>query len=265
MNTLDKAMPATLGRLEQRACVGPSSLPGSISPAPEGCGDWQQSDRKPILATQPGQSIEQVQEAESTRLMLDAIETQDSVTQRSLAADLGIALGLTNIYLKRCINKGLIKVRKAPARRYAYYLTTKGFTEKARLTAKFLSRSLSFFRLAREDCSEVFISCKARGITRVVLVGAGDLCEIATLAALDSGIEVVAILDEETNRQKFAGVPVIRSLPESAGAYAVVVTDIREPQAAYDRMTAALGSDLVFFPSVLRLSTGRHAAPAAAT
>ncbi len=191
--------------------------------------------------------------------MLDAIETRDHVTQRGLANELGIALGLTNIYLKRCLNKGLIKMRKAPARRYAYYLTTKGFSEKARLTAKFLSRSLSFFRLAREDCAELFAACEARGIRRVILVGTGDLCEIATLAALDAGPEVVAIFDEETNRQHFAGRPVIRSLPELGAADAVVVTDMRDPQAAYDRMVAKLGHDAVQFPSLLRLSTGPQA------
>jgi len=215
------------------------------------------------LATQPRQSVEWDQEAESTRLMLDVIETQDSVTQRGLAANLGIALGLTNIYLKRCINKGLVKVRKAPARRYAYYLTAKGFTEKARLTAKFLSRSLSFFRLAREDCSELFLACEARGITRIALIGTGDLCEIATLAAHDSGVEVVAIFDEETNRQQFAGIAVIRDLAALAETGAVVVTDMKDPQAAYDRMAAMLGSERVLFPSLLRLSTGRQAKAAA--
>ena len=209
------------------------------------------------MSTQPGQSAEWDQEAESTRLMLDAIETQGNVSQRSLAGQLGIALGLTNIYLKRCISKGLVKVRKAPARRYAYYLTTKGFAEKARLTAKYLSRSLSFFRLARGDCADLFAACEARGITRVVLAGAGDLCEIATLAAHDSGVSVVAILDDETNRRQFAGAPVVRelSLLDQDQADAVVITDIKDPQAVYDRLVGHLGADKVLFPSLLRLST----------
>jgi len=213
------------------------------------------------LASQVSPLIEQDLEAESTRLMLDAIETRDHVTQRGLASELGIALGLTNIYLKRCINKGLIKVRKAPARRYAYYLTAKGFTEKARLTAKFLTRSLSFFHLAREDCSELLLACKARGIDQVVLVGAGDLCEIATLSAMDAGIKVAAVFDEETNRQLLAGAPILRSLADLAGADAVVVTDTKDPQATYDRMVSLLGSEKVFFPSLLRLSTRRRAKP----
>lgn len=216
------------------------------------------------MPAQMHRSTDRDQEAESTRLMLDVIETHDHVTQRGLAGELGIALGLTNIYLKRCISKGLIKVRKAPARRYAYYLTAKGFSEKARLTAKYLARSLSFFRMAREDCSDLFNACKARGLHRVALAGAGDLCEIATLAALDSGIEVVAILDAETNRQQLAGVPVSRSLADLPQVDAVVITDTKDPQATYDRMAAALGDGKVFFPSLLRPSMRRPAGLAAA-
>ena len=211
-----------------------------------------------------GSPTEQDHEAESTRLMLDVIETRDHVTQRSLASELGIALGLTNIYLKRCINKGLVKVRKAPARRYAYYLTAKGFSEKTRLTAKFLTRSLSFFRSARDDCSDLFASCAALGQKRIVLVGAGDLCEIAALAALDSGIKVAAVFDEETNRRQLAGLPIVRDLAELDGVDALVITHMKDPQAAYDRMAAAFGSERVFFPRLLRLSTQRPASAAAA-
>jgi len=214
------------------------------------------------LPPQARSPLETDHEADSTRLMLDAIESDDRVTQRGLAAELGIALGLTNIYLKRCINKGLIKVRKAPAKRYAYYLTAKGFSEKARLTAKFLTRSLSFFRHAREDCSDLFLASKAKGYQKVAFVGAGDLCEIAILAALDSGLEVTVIFDETTNRQRLAGTPVVRSFAELAEVDAVVITDIKDPQAQYDRMVARLGPERVLFPSVLRLSPRKPAAAA---
>ena len=46
---------------------------------------------------------------EITLGVLKAVEGNDSVTQRSLAKELGIALGLANAYLKRCAKKGLIK------------------------------------------------------------------------------------------------------------------------------------------------------------
>src|SRR5499433_4529760 len=102
---------------------------------------------------------------ESSRIMLgllDAVEQNRPQSQRLLASELGIALGLVNAYLKRCIKKGLVKVRSAPARRYAYYLTPQGFAEKSRLTVEYLSYSFGFFRQAKADCVRAFALAKER-------------------------------------------------------------------------------------------------------
>ena len=85
--------------------------------------------------------------------LLSSVETDGARSQRRMAAELGIALGLVNAYLKRCVKKGLVKVNDAPARRYAYYLTPQGFAEKSRLTVQYLSDSFSFFRKAKGDCT----------------------------------------------------------------------------------------------------------------
>ncbi|MBT7760257.1 MAG: winged helix-turn-helix transcriptional regulator, partial [Rhodospirillaceae bacterium] len=61
-------------------------------------------------------------EARITMEMLHAVDGEESLSQRGLAARLNIALGLTNAYLKRCVRMGLVKVRKTPPNRYAYYL-----------------------------------------------------------------------------------------------------------------------------------------------
>src|SRR6476661_1588249 len=105
-------------------------------------------------------------EAEKTRILLgllESVERGNAHSQRRLASDLGIALGLVNAYLKRCITKGLVKIGQAPARRYAYYLTPHGFAEKSRLTVEYLSDSFSFFRQARTDCAQVFAIARGRG------------------------------------------------------------------------------------------------------
>src|ERR1700759_3264012 len=90
-------------------------------------------------------------------------------SQRRIAEDLGIALGLVNAYLKRCVKKGLVKVSEAPARRYAYYLTPQGFAEKSRLSVEYMSASFSFFRQARAECTEAFVSAKERNFLNLVL------------------------------------------------------------------------------------------------
>ena len=77
--------------------------------------------------------------------VLTAIEEDNKATQRAISQDLGIALGLTNAYLKRCVKKGFIKVRQIPANRYTYYLTPQGFAEKSRLTAEYLSISFTIY------------------------------------------------------------------------------------------------------------------------
>ena len=83
-----------------------------------------------------------VAEKESAEILLgllESVERDGARSQRRLAAEVGVALGLVNAYLRRCIRKGLVKVREVPTRRYAYYLTSQGFAEKSRLTVKYLT------------------------------------------------------------------------------------------------------------------------------
>src|SRR5579871_5600491 len=138
--------------------------------------------------------------AESSRIMLgllDAVEQERAHSQRLLASELGIALGLVNAYLKRCVSKGLVKIREAPARRYAYYLTPQGFAEKSRLTVEYLSYSFTLFRRARSDYAKAFAAARARGYGRVVLAGVSDLAEIATICATEASVEIVAVVDRD--------------------------------------------------------------------
>lgn len=195
--------------------------------------------------------------------LLSAIERDSGLTQRHLARELGIALGLANAYLRRCATKGLIKVRQAPLNRYAYYLTPRGFAEKSRLTAEYLTVSLDFFRRARRDCAALFAACDGRGWHWVALAGAGELAEIAVLGAAESAVEIVAIIDAKS--QRCAGKPVVRDLGAvldwgERGLDAVIVTDTRAPQACFDEMLAAavqrgLSAERVLAPELLRITT----------
>ena len=50
--------------------------------------------------------------------LLSAVEEDSHITQRSIASELSIALGLTNAYLRKCVDKGLVKVQHIPKKRY---------------------------------------------------------------------------------------------------------------------------------------------------
>jgi len=196
-------------------------------------------------------------ETEITLGLLSAVEENSAVTQRSVAQELGIALGLANAYLKRCVKKGLIKVQQIPPNRYAYYVTPKGFAEKTRLTGEYLSSSFTFFRRARGQCEAIFESCAERDWRRIALLGVGDLAEIATLCARDYGIELIGIVSAAHTDGRFAGLPVAKSLDALGRFDAVLVTEMQTPQAAVDALEGKIAPERILAPALLRLSR-RH-------
>jgi DNA-binding MarR family transcriptional regulator len=176
--------------------------------------------------------------------LLSRVEREANVSQRKLATDLGVALGLVNTYLKRCVRKGLIKVREAPSRRYAYYLTPKGFAEKSRLTGEYLSWSLAFFRRARGECGLAMAEAQRRNWRRVGLAGAGDLAEIAILTASEADIAVAGIVDPAGSGKTLLGVATIAGPAElSPAADGWIVTAINEPQSVYDGIVRVVGAE----------------------
>ena len=74
--------------------------------------------------------------------LLKLIEANPEVSQRELADAMGVSLGKINYCLRAVIERGWIKARNFTKsqnkRAYAYYLTPKGATEKAKVTARFL-------------------------------------------------------------------------------------------------------------------------------
>jgi DNA-binding MarR family transcriptional regulator len=180
--------------------------------------------------------------------VLDAVERNPSVTQRSVARELGIALGLVNAHLNRCLSKGLIKIGQVPPRRYTYYLTRRGMTERSRLTTTYLMDSFAFFREARLQCSELFQGLVARGQRRLMLVGGGDLAEIARLVARDYLLDIVGIAP--------AGVDPVglsASLEEFGPFDAIVVTALEQSRQAFAAAIELIGAEHVYAPALLRV------------
>jgi DNA-binding MarR family transcriptional regulator len=101
--------------------------------------------------------------------ILDELSSNDSITQRDLSKRLGIALGLVNSYIKNLVKKGYITVKAIPPKRYAYYLTPKGLTEKTRLTYHLLHDYTRIYREAKSNLKELFKEMSSKGVKKVVL------------------------------------------------------------------------------------------------
>jgi DNA-binding MarR family transcriptional regulator len=193
--------------------------------------------------------------------VLSAVHSDSHITQRSVANTVGIALGLANAYLKRCLRKGYIKITHVPARRYRYYLTPTGLAEKSRLTAEFLSQSFKFFKQARSHCEEVLASCSADGWREVALVGGGELAEIVTLVAPAFGIRVTAVVGETVAGDLGTDVQVLADIDEIPDAAAVVITELKMPQAAWHAAHDRFSPSRIYAPRLLHLGVDPAASP----
>lgn len=194
------------------------------------------------------------QEAELTLGLLKAVDGDDMLTQRSAARELGVALGLVNTYLKRCVKKGLIKVNQVPSNRYAYYLTPSGFAEKSRLTAEFLSQSLNLFRQAQNDYKELLDHCAAMGWSRIALYGASDLAEIMALYARDYPVLILGIVDINVAGSSFADLPVVERGASLGRIDVHIVTDLTNPQPIYDSLAQTYPGERILAPKLLDIS-----------
>ncbi len=138
-------------------------------------------------------NADQQKENKLTLDLLGTIEQNDEVSQRHLAKEMGVALGLANTYLKRCVKKGWVKITNAPANRYLYYVTPQGFAEKARLTGEFLTTSLTLVRQSGDAYVDLYKQCVSDGYSQVVFVGLSDLTEMAYLRALDANLTPLGV------------------------------------------------------------------------
>jgi len=173
--------------------------------------------------------------------LLSEIDRNPSFTQRGLASELGIALGLMNQYLKRCMSKGWVRASQLSPRRIRYFITPEGFKEKGLMVTDYLSRSMTFFRDARAQCEEAFAYAKAQNWVKIALVGPGDLADIAQLVAQGVGLSLQVIDKTVTDFSHFD---------------AVLITDIMDPQGTYTAIKGKVEAQRVLILPLLHISMG---------
>lgn len=154
--------------------------------------------------------------------ILTALAEGPPVTQRALARRLGIALGLTNLYLKRLARKGCLKIATIPPARVRYLLTPRGVAEKVRLTYEFMDYSLRLYREARQALREALAEAAREPGARVALVGTGEAAELAYVTLRELGLEPAAVFDRAPSGT-FLGLVVRPLLALDPGAFDRVV------------------------------------------
>lgn len=189
---------------------------------------------------------------EITLKLLDNVDKADNITQKIAAKKIGIAIGLVNTYIKRCIKKGWLKVKNIPAHRYAYYLTPEGFTKKSQLISEYLTDSFKLFRESKVSYQKIFLECKKNKFSKIALAGISDLTEIAILVGKNEGIDVCGVIQESKNKKKLSyKVYNFNDIP--SGLNAIIITEINNTANFYKSLKKKYPKIKTFLPDFLKI------------
>lgn len=122
--------------------------------------------------------------------LLEKIEYDPDINQATLAAQLGVAVGTVNWHLKRFVEKGYVKVKRAQRRKLRYIITPEGLAFRARLTMNYIEQSMHMYRLVRERAREALRELKVAGFNSVRIQGDGDIADVCRLTCIEQGVSI---------------------------------------------------------------------------
>jgi hypothetical protein len=175
---------------------------------------------------------------EYTRRLLDELDSSEPASQRAISRNLGIALGLTNLLIRRFVSKGLVRVTEIKPHRVRYLLTPAGIAEKARLSQAAFQNSVERYRVARDRVQAAFSRISEEwpeGDTdkRLLFYGTGEVAEIGYICLQQTDLRLTGAIDDQ-GRTRFFGVPVLSpaalpaALPDEARGAQVIVMSLAQ-------------------------------------
>lgn len=139
--------------------------------------------------------------------LLQELEKNPVISQRELSHKFGIALGVTNACLKRMVRRGWIRIMNFNHHKIGYYLTPKGFAEKANLTLHLISWTVQHYSTLKEIIGRKLLEMENSGVKHIVFYGISDEMEIAYITLHGVNLKLIGIVEdqEKINRAEILG------------------------------------------------------------
>jgi DNA-binding MarR family transcriptional regulator len=176
--------------------------------------------------------------------LLEEVDGRPDVSQRQLARNLGVALGVANLLVRTMARKGYIKMTHLSWRRWVYVVTPRGMARKVQLTLSYVDRFIGHYRRVRTILYDDLSGLALNKESRVAIVGTDELAELAYLALRDIGVDDIDIFSRRPERPTFLGIPVREIGEIDAESYASVVLAVSGTDAVEDCRGQLLGAGL---------------------
>lgn len=163
--------------------------------------------------------------------LLEEVDGQPDVSQRQLARNLGVALGVANLLVRTMTRKGYVKMTHLSWRRWVYVITPRGMARKVQLTLGYIDRFISHYKRVRSMLRDDLSGLPLNKESRVAIVGTDELAELAYLALRDLGVDDIDVFARTLERPTFLGIPVRELSSLDAASYASIVMVVFDPDA----------------------------------
>ena len=173
---------------------------------------------------------------------LTSLEEGKEVTQKGISNKISVSIGFVNALIKKFVTKGIIKVQQAPYKRFVYYLTPEGFSQKSKLVLDYLTDSLSLFRSMRKEFNEIFSNNIKH---QFIIFGISEISEIAILSANEINANILAVIDPVTRKKKYFNIPVKKKLPHDVKNVKILICSVHNAQKNYFEMIEKYGQDKI--------------------
>lgn len=117
--------------------------------------------------------------------LLQEIEADPDVSQAMLAEELGVAIGTVNWHIKRLVEKGFVKVKRARRRKLRYIITPEGIALRTRLTVDYIQQQFKLFRRIRNRVTNLLIPLEEADEHMLRLIGEGDVADVCRLTCME--------------------------------------------------------------------------------
>jgi DNA-binding MarR family transcriptional regulator len=189
--------------------------------------------------------------------LLRELEKNPVISQRELSHKFGIALGVTNACLKRMARRGWIRITSLNHHRIGYFLTPKGFAEKAKLTLHLISWTVQHYSTLKDFIGERLLEMQNKGIERIVFYGVSDEMEVAFITLQGINLKLVGIVeDDETLRPQIIFghelEPVSRI--QELNPHGVLITSLERCDQRKERLRSLLDDKKVYMTDISLLS-----------
>ena len=124
-------------------------------------------------------------------ILLEEIANDPDVNQSTLAEMLDVAVGTVNWHIKRLVNKGYVKAKRAQRKKLRYIITPEGIALRAKLTVQYIENQMRLYRETRERVKDLLAEIKKDGYQQVRITGKSEIADVCQLTCLEQGFEVV--------------------------------------------------------------------------